>query len=598
MSVLRRAKLRTPDGTESIEYPLGVEAENVEVANQENLSQRLVRIDEDLEKNEEDIAAVSELAERNRQNIGANEIRIDALERRNASVDKKPYYYNTVADMKADIKLKVGDMAITLGYYSINDGGAAKYNIINNNTYNNNYCEELNNNLLAELIIDNTMHKLVFDLITNSINGFLNANNHNILPDVNQSNMYFNNAHIYNAIICFDSISTKTEEEDYNYYNSHAIFNGDIVFENCIITHIRPTKLNFINDVNIKFINCKFMNTYLHFSSNTLNNESTGPRKIFIENCIFDLTIPNSPSTVGSCEYIHVTNSANILEGCYIGKNVFKNSYNDCVDVYPTGSNLIIDGNTFINCENQILELKLQKQYEGVIQNKGVIVTNNFFRKIPSSTQCIKCFYRDEMSTDDTSLSPVILFNNNIFVNDDGNTGISAFQFTTNIKSQICNCKTVDFDGENITNRFIQITENIQLQVDNCCTNAYWFIDSAQDNNNNNIAVNNCDASSTVATTNVGRIRNLANLKINNSRILSITNSNSTSQAYINNCEFLTRLQWGAGLYLINNSYLKGISNNVSVEDTTSYMSVNNCFTTGSITESNNLIKSNVKTIS
>lgn len=52
MSVLRRAKLRTPDGTESIEYPLGVEAENVEVTNQENLSQRLVRIDEDLEKNE------------------------------------------------------------------------------------------------------------------------------------------------------------------------------------------------------------------------------------------------------------------------------------------------------------------------------------------------------------------------------------------------------------------------------------------------------------------------------------------------------------------------------------------------------------------
>lgn len=50
MSTLRRIKLRTPDGTESIEYPLGVDAKNVEVANGENLSQRLVRIDEDLEK--------------------------------------------------------------------------------------------------------------------------------------------------------------------------------------------------------------------------------------------------------------------------------------------------------------------------------------------------------------------------------------------------------------------------------------------------------------------------------------------------------------------------------------------------------------------
>ena len=83
MSVLRRAKLRTPDGTESIEYPLGVDAENVEVANGENLSQRLARIDEDLEKNEEDIAAVSELAGANKQNIGAAEVRIDALEKKN-----------------------------------------------------------------------------------------------------------------------------------------------------------------------------------------------------------------------------------------------------------------------------------------------------------------------------------------------------------------------------------------------------------------------------------------------------------------------------------------------------------------------------------
>ena len=87
MSVLRRAKLRTPDGTESIEYPLGVEAENVEVANQENLSQRLVRIDEDLIQNKEDIAAVNEIAVINRQNIGAAEVRIDALERRDISAE-------------------------------------------------------------------------------------------------------------------------------------------------------------------------------------------------------------------------------------------------------------------------------------------------------------------------------------------------------------------------------------------------------------------------------------------------------------------------------------------------------------------------------
>ena len=213
MSVLRRAKLRTPDGTESIEYPLGVDAENVEVANQENLSQRLARIDEDLEENKEDIAAVNELAGRNRQNIGANEIRInalerrgisaenvevanqenlsqrlvridediattngiavinrqnigaaeeriDALERRGISIEQKPYYFDTVANMKADTKLKIRDIVITLGYYEANDGGKAKYYItenIDNIITNDGFHILLDNGLVANLLIENSV---------------------------------------------------------------------------------------------------------------------------------------------------------------------------------------------------------------------------------------------------------------------------------------------------------------------------------------------------------------------------------------------------------------------------------------------------------
>lgn len=45
-------------------------------------------------------------------------------------LNKKPYYYNSVADMKADIKLKVGDVVFTLGYYEPNDGGGAIYRIV------------------------------------------------------------------------------------------------------------------------------------------------------------------------------------------------------------------------------------------------------------------------------------------------------------------------------------------------------------------------------------------------------------------------------------------------------------------------------------
>lgn len=71
-------------------------------------------------------------------------------------LNKKPYYYNNVAEMKADKKLKVGDMAITLGYYEPNDGGGAEYIIINKSTndyIDNNLIIELNNVLIAKLII-------------------------------------------------------------------------------------------------------------------------------------------------------------------------------------------------------------------------------------------------------------------------------------------------------------------------------------------------------------------------------------------------------------------------------------------------------------
>lgn len=63
-------------------------------------------------------------------------------------IDKTPHYYDTVANMKTDTKLKSGDMVITLGYYSVNDGGGANYKIVSSTS---NYYETLNNGLKAEL---------------------------------------------------------------------------------------------------------------------------------------------------------------------------------------------------------------------------------------------------------------------------------------------------------------------------------------------------------------------------------------------------------------------------------------------------------------
>ena len=78
---------------------------------------------------------------------------VTALEAEN--VKKKPYYFDNVENMKAATYLKVGDMVITLGYYETNDGGNSEYRIVDGNyTDNSGSYHQLDNNLFAELIID------------------------------------------------------------------------------------------------------------------------------------------------------------------------------------------------------------------------------------------------------------------------------------------------------------------------------------------------------------------------------------------------------------------------------------------------------------
>ena len=71
--------------------------------------------------------------------------------------DQKPYYFDTVALMKAG-NLSSGDYVITKGYYSANDGGGANYYITSSSSATD-YQEELNNGLYATLIVkDNTIN--------------------------------------------------------------------------------------------------------------------------------------------------------------------------------------------------------------------------------------------------------------------------------------------------------------------------------------------------------------------------------------------------------------------------------------------------------
>lgn len=105
--LIKKIKIKKQDGTYTDYIPIGAEAKNIDCADGTSVEYKL---------------------------------------------NRTPYYYNCVVDMKADTKLKVGDMAITLGYYEPNDGGGAEYRIVNGEyTDNKGAYHELANQLFAEL---------------------------------------------------------------------------------------------------------------------------------------------------------------------------------------------------------------------------------------------------------------------------------------------------------------------------------------------------------------------------------------------------------------------------------------------------------------
>ena len=88
-------------------------------------------------------------------NLDDENIKIDKL-LEVLNKDKRPYFFNSVADMKrADLKEE--NMAITLGYYEANDGGGAEYRIVNDNTLidDGGSIHNLSNGLKAVYIINN-----------------------------------------------------------------------------------------------------------------------------------------------------------------------------------------------------------------------------------------------------------------------------------------------------------------------------------------------------------------------------------------------------------------------------------------------------------
>jgi hypothetical protein len=141
MNKIKTVKIKEEDGSISEKsYTIAADAINIDMSNGENLQDTVGNIDIDEDGN---IAGQLKNANRN-----LNELNID--------IEKKPYYYTTVQNMREDTNLKVGMLCETMGYHSINDGGSAKYEIVTGPYLDDGGSYHLlRNGLFAKLIIEN-----------------------------------------------------------------------------------------------------------------------------------------------------------------------------------------------------------------------------------------------------------------------------------------------------------------------------------------------------------------------------------------------------------------------------------------------------------
>lgn len=143
MDKIKTVKIKNEDGSISEEtYTISVDSRNVDMDNGKDLQETIGTVNVDID---------GDVAEQlGNLNENVNNLNID--------IKKKTYFFDTIATMKNDFKLKNGDMAITLGYHEKDDNGAGSYVIRNRKEEDINdagFIHQLDNGLVAELVIEN-----------------------------------------------------------------------------------------------------------------------------------------------------------------------------------------------------------------------------------------------------------------------------------------------------------------------------------------------------------------------------------------------------------------------------------------------------------
>jgi hypothetical protein len=199
------------------------------------------------------------------------------IQRLNSLLNKKPFYFDNVLDMKTSSYLRSGDLVITKGYYVNNDGGNGKYEIVSDNTLINDGggIIDLEGGLKAKLIIENGSvnikqfgaregeNVLNNTYIQNALNYAYTANINNVLipsgtfyVDVSNPIMIPNNTRLhgasYNSIIKANKGTyIENTQDSYNHCKNTIICTGYIYDANSTLEDKNITISDLYIDGNI-----------------------------------------------------------------------------------------------------------------------------------------------------------------------------------------------------------------------------------------------------------------------------------------------------------------------------------------------------------
>ena len=295
--LIKKIKIKKQDGTFTDYIPIGAEAQNVSTSDGDSVQLKL---------------------------------------------NKKPYYYNSIADMKADTKLKAGDMVKTLGYYEPNDGGGANYYITD--------IEDLKkyqirtNGLFATLIIDECVTPEMFgcygDGSHDDTNNFQICLNQEKNIQLNKDKKYLITININLPKNTFIEGNSATIYVDYKGDREHAIRNTNWLNDNEQKNTIYLNNINFyVNSVsrqvkligltdydNITITNCQYSNNTAISNGTWFFDIYSNCKNITIDNIIVK-TLTDNEQLLNTCisireyrenkktENIRITNSTFIHNG-------------------------------------------------------------------------------------------------------------------------------------------------------------------------------------------------------------------------------------------------------------------------------------------